>query len=332
MPLHLLAAASFASAMLAASVSIQNGSAVVAGASCPSLTVRVRGAAGGLLGECTASAGKLTFTPRFPFQPGVAYEAVLGTEVTPFEIPKPAAERTHVVAVYPSADRIPDNQLKFYVQFSAPMSRGEVYKRVRLINQRGEQERFAFLELDQELWNRETTRVTLLFDPGRVKRGVKPNRDDGVPLRVGERYRFVVDAAWPDGNANALEAGFEKSFTVVASDREPIDPEKWRIAAPKAGTRDPLVIRFGEPLDRAMLDSALRVAGVEGAVASRARETEWAFTPATPWRPGSYVVETDTMLEDLAGNKIGREFDIDINDGKQRQLERVWMKLPFRVQ
>ena len=329
----LLAAASlvFPAKVAAAGVSIIDGKAVLTGASCSALTVRVKGASGPLLGECQAQSGKLTFTPRFPFSPGVHYEAVLGNVAAPFEIPKPKLEPAHVAAVYPSINRIPDNQLKFYIQFSAPMSRGEVYKRIRLMNNRGEREAYTFLELDQELWNRETTRITLLFDPGRVKRGVKPNRDAGVPLRVGEHYTFIVDGAWLDGNGNAMGKEFRKEFTVVESDRTPIDTAKWVITAPKAGTREPLVIRFGEPLDHAMLDSAIQVTGVDGQPASRANEIEWSFTPKSPWKAGAHTLEVDTMLEDLAGNKVGREFDIDTRDQRERQMERVWKKIPFQV-
>jgi len=320
-----------AATLTAASVSVVDGKAVIDTGTCSSLVVRVKGADGGLLGDCQVQGGKLSFTPRFPFRPGVAYEAVVAGTVLPFELAKPKTEPARVVAVYPSSDRIPDNQLKFYIQFSAPMSRGEAYKHIRLMNDRGEEEQGAFLQIDQELWNRETTRVTLLFDPGRVKRGVKPNRDDGPPLRVGEKYTFIVDSGWLDSNGNPVGADFRKQFTVVESDRTGIDTAKWSIAPPKAGTRDPLLIRFGEPLDRAMLESAIQVSGVEGDIAPRANETEWTFTPRAPWTAGAHTIEADTMLEDLAGNKIGREFDIDIKDQRERQLDRIWKKIPFRI-
>ena len=40
-------------------------------------------------------------------------------------------------------------------------------------------------------------RLTLLFHPGRVKRGVGPNEALGPPLRSGETFRLVVDAVHP---------------------------------------------------------------------------------------------------------------------------------------
>ena len=44
---------------------------------------------------------------------------------------------TVVEAVYPTAERLPENQLKFYLHFSAPMSRGEAYRRVQLLDEKG---------------------------------------------------------------------------------------------------------------------------------------------------------------------------------------------------
>ena len=40
-------------------------------------------------------------------------------------------------------------------------------------------------------------------------------------------------------------------------------------------------------------------------------ETRWSFTPAEPWRPGAYQLLALDILEDLAGNQIGRAFEVD---------------------
>ena len=37
-----------------------------------------------------------------------------------------------------------------------------------------------FLELDEELWSTDGRRFTLLFDPGRIKRGLKPTGGGGA--------------------------------------------------------------------------------------------------------------------------------------------------------
>ena len=88
-----------------------------------------------------------------------------------FVLPKPSSIATKVAAVYPSKSALPENQLKFYVHFCAPMSRGEAYERIHLSNERGEEVEFPFLELGEELWDDSGTRFTLFFDPGRIKLG-----------------------------------------------------------------------------------------------------------------------------------------------------------------
>ena len=67
------------------------------------------------------------------------------------------------------------------------MSRGEVYRRVRLVGEQGDVD-LPFLELGEELWDPEGRRLTLLFDPGRIKRGLKPREDAGQILQPGKRY------------------------------------------------------------------------------------------------------------------------------------------------
>ena len=48
---------------------------------------------------------------------------------------------------------LPANELKLYIYFSAPMSRGEAWKHIHLLDDAGKPVPLAFLELDQELWD-----------------------------------------------------------------------------------------------------------------------------------------------------------------------------------
>ena len=50
-----------------------------------------------------------------------------------------------------------------------------------------------FLELDEELWSPDGTRFTLIFDPGRIKRGLKPREEVGPVLEAGKSYSLVID-------------------------------------------------------------------------------------------------------------------------------------------
>jgi hypothetical protein len=102
---------------------------------------------------------------------------------------------------------------------------------------------------------------------------------------------------------------------VVAADEQPIDPSRWQIAAPAASGRSPVVVTFPEPLDHGLLMRALGIrrdgAPVAGDVQVEANETRWRFTPREPWRAGTYHLLALDILEDLAGNQIGRAFEVD---------------------
>jgi hypothetical protein len=194
------------------------------------------------------------------------------------------------------------------------MSRGDSYRRVRVVEADGRDVPDAFLELGEELWDASGTRLTLLFDPGRIKRGVKPNEDIGSPLVGGRRYALVIDAAWLDAEGNPLARGFRKPFRVAAFDDKQPEPRRWRIAAPPAGTRHALVVEFDEPLDRALVEHMLAIRDamgrtLGGRIAIDGEETRWRFEPEQPWQAGAYELLVDAALEDRAGNSVGRAFE-----------------------
>ena len=124
-----------------------------------------------ILGTQTTQGRDRVFTPRFPLQPGVRYRASVANGA-PFVFELPQRERSTAVArvthVYPSAAVLPENQLKFYVEFATPMARGEAYRRLRLLDAKGAPVELPFLELQEELWDERQQRFTLYFDPGRV--------------------------------------------------------------------------------------------------------------------------------------------------------------------
>jgi hypothetical protein len=294
-----------------------------------------------MLGSYTVDNGALTFRPRFPLAPGVRSRAVFhppgrSTTEAVFEGRRvDLAPSTRVEQVYPSIDLLPDNQLKFYVHFSAPMSRGDAWRHIHLLDQTGAQVELPFLEVDQELWDREYKRLTVLFDPGRIKRGLVPLADAGPAIEDGKQYTLVVDRDWLDGRGAPLTAGFRKPFRVGPADRTPPDTAQWRLTAPKAGTSDALVVNFPKPMDYALLMRLLDVTSAGGRIAGTAtvgrQETEWRFVPVEPWKAGAYSLVADTSLEDLAGNRIGRAFDVDTFERVTEHLSTKTVSLPFHA-
>jgi hypothetical protein len=296
------------------------------------------------------AAKRVRFVPRYPLEPGLTYRAVFdrgaltgGPRASQELIREvfPIAQgdirpKTVVTHIYPSVGRLPENHLKFYIHFSAPMSRGEAYRHVHLIDADGKEVENVFLELGEELWDGNQQRFTLLFDPGRVKRGLQPREELGPVLVEGRTYSLMVDADWRDAAQVALKDGAKKTFSVGPPDEKALDPAAWRIESPAAGSAEPLVVRFGEPLDHAQIERVVWVATesgqkVPGSISTSDDETCWRFTPARAWAPGRYQLVAETTLEDLAGNSIGRPFEVDEFDPVQKRIETKSVSIPFTI-
>jgi hypothetical protein len=299
------------------------------------------GAAGGdvppLLGTYTVESSELVFRPRFPLSPGLHVRAVFQPPDGPrvesaFDVPaaSPLTSTTRVEHVYPSSGTLPANALKLYVYFSAPMQKGDSWKHLHLLLD-GVPVEYPFLELDQELWDRDQRRFTVLFDPGRIKRGLASLAEAGPALEEGHNYTLVIDRDWLDGRGTPLSSEFRKNFRAAPADRVPPDPKTWRVTPPHSGSVEPLVIYFPKPLDYALLQHELEVTGVGGKVSVERDETEWRFTPDSPWRAGSYAIVIRTTLEDLAGNHINRAFDVDTFDPITHTVATDTVTLPLRI-
>lgn len=277
------------------------------------------------------------FLPQFPFQPGVRYRATFTPRdqkpvSSTFEIPVEKFESTTVVSqIYPTADLLPENLLKFYLYFSAPMSGGHIYEHIQLANDRGQPVELPFLEIDEELWSPDMTRLTLFLDPGRIKRGVKPLEEVGPALEAGKSYSLTISSNWLDARGVPLKQSFQKEFRVTDSDREPPDLAAWKITPPKSGTRDPLHITFSDPLDHALALRMIRLLDVPGNATLSQHEKLWSFTPAESWRAGQHRLFVQSTIEDLAGNNIGKPFEVDLFSGIEKRITHQTVSREFQI-
>lgn len=299
----------------------------------------------------------LRFEPLFPLDPRVAHRVVFDPARLPLA-PQRGADTwrgvpvtrmtgvvatrgvplTRVVQMFPP-EVLLENQLPVYLQFSSPMGRRPARDYVRVLDEAGREVVDAFLPLDVSLWNADRTRCTLLFDPGRVKRGILPNAELGRPLTAGSRYTLVVRREWRDAEDRLLVEAFRREFRVLPAVMAAIEPASWQLTAPATGTRGPLTVSFPRALDHALAERALVVRGpggrqVEGAVELDDAAMEWHFTPSAAWQAGAHQLRTLSVLEDPAGNRVGRAFDADprqegsVVEGGDMNTEAV---IPFEV-
>lgn len=303
-----------------------------------------------MLGEYSVTGRAVRFTPRYPLEPGLKYRAVFhagglpgksgdGKLVLSTVLAAPAraaAPATTLTRVYPGSAVIPENLLKFYLHFSAPMSRGQIYDHIHLRDESGRTVELPFLEIDEELWDPAMTRLTLFIDPGRIKREVKPLEEIGPSLQAGHSYTLVIDRAWQDANGKPLREDFVKRFRVSPPDRDPPDPKQWRITPPGPGTRESLTVVFPEPMDHALAERVIWVTRENGATwhgeASLADDDRhWQLKPAQAWTVGRYYLRVETTIEDLAGNNIGKPFEVDLFDRVDRTIKSPTVQVAFEV-
>jgi hypothetical protein len=297
-----------------------------------------------IAGRYAVTGRSVTFTPRFPFDPGRAYRvrfdrATLGAPeqnaiVTSIVRLPAAATRAgaEVVAIHPAVPVVPENLLRMYVEFSAPMGSKQAGDFVRLIDRTSGQDAVveeAFLPVEADFWSRDHKRYTLFLDPGRVKRGILPNRARGRPLREGRAYALDIAAGWPDENGQPLKRAFRHEFKAGPAITSGIDASAWRIAAPAPGTRERLVVDFEHALDHAVTTRALGIeqngVAVAGTGTIEPGDTRWVFVPLAAWQPGAYRLTAQPFLEDPQGNQIGRAFEVLVDTPRDPNPE------PFRV-
>jgi hypothetical protein len=307
-----------------------------------------------MLGTYSLTGTTLRFTPRYPLRAGLKYRVTLFPSIPEQETGSDPGQRdaplcldvmvpeagatapTEVAQVYPTSAALPENQLRFYIRFSAPMGRGEAYEHLRLLKADGRPVDLPFLEIGEELWDASGERLTLLIDPGRIKRGVKPLEDLGPALQAGQTFTLVIDAGWKNAAGRPLKKEFRKTFKVVAPLRKAIEPAQWKIIPPRSDSKDPLIVRFERSLDRGLLEHTLSVSSPNGdTLAGRITiaddERRWEFRPETRWITGGHQLIVDTSLEDTAGNRIGVPFEVDVTGTISKRTLPESVRIPFTV-
>ena len=306
-----------------------------------------------VLGSYSIEAGLVRFTPMFPLDPGRAYVVtfdpsryvdvktrlpVVSVVALPARTTTPTAR---VARVYPTANVLPENQLKVYIYFSEPMRASNGLPYVKLLDETGNEVRSAFLPLGDVLgtglWDPARQRYTVFFDPGRIKQGLVLSAELGRSVDEGATYTLLVDNAWPDAKGNPLVEGFQKEFRVGPPDTEPIDLARWDLSElPGQGTREGLVVSFSEPLDHGLLSRALRVTTrsgdpIEGEIEISEGETVWTFLPHEEWAGGGHSILVFSFLEDLAGNRVGAPFEISALEPVEASRDSESFEIQFSI-
>jgi hypothetical protein len=221
---------------------------------------------------------------------------------------------TEVTHVFPSCGILPENLLRFYVCFSNSMQRGCALEEISLLDCDGQPVADALYRPPVELWDRTMRCLTVLLDPGRLKRWVGPNVALGPPLKAGQQYTLEIGPRIVDQHGRSLAESFRKQFLVSDPVRQLINLENWKVLSPATGSRDALVLTFPRPLDWALLLRTIMIQSrdgsvIDGQIVVDQGERRCIFTPKSSWAPRVYHVRVSSELEDVCGNDMAGPFD-----------------------
>ena len=219
------------------------------------------------------------------------------------------------IRISPHAEVLPANTLRFYIHF--PSSAEAHFDRDHLwLLDDGEQVvRDPFLVLSQELWSLDGRRLTVLMEPGRIKRGLGADPVHQPALVVGQTYSLLVTA-----RRQTARHTFRVSDPVLQA----IDETHWRLVSPTVGSLDPAAVHFDRVMDAALCEDETAVLTPSGEVwqtrvSLTPDGTAMRLVPRDPWGAGRHRLIVSDRLEDVCGNRLGEALDHPLGaDGPPR--------------
>jgi hypothetical protein len=215
------------------------------------------------------------------------------------------------IRISPRSKVLPANTLRFYIHF--PRSGDAHFDRdhLWLLNDKEQVVRDPFIILPQEPWSIDGCRLTVLMEPGRIKRGLGADATHEPTFVVGRTYSLVV---------TALGETARHTFRVSDPVLEAVDETRWRVVPPTAGNLDPAVVHFDRVMDAALCEDEIGVqtpAGevVQTRVSLTPNGTAARLIPSHPWRAGQHRLVVSERLEDVCGNRLGEALDHELGAG-----------------
>jgi arylsulfatase A-like enzyme len=278
---------------------------------------------------------RLVFEPRFALQPGRNYRVRFRGNELRAEVHEPLTQvlvraretgqgvspPPRLLSVSPCGPQLPQNVLRMYLHFSQPMAQGHACDYIRFCKADGSAMERPWLAMQQELWSPDGKRLTLLFDPGRIKQGLARRQLLGPPFQIGEEYQLIVSGRWKSADtAGGVPLGEDCRYSFSIGPPDGVQPTvvRWRIVVPRPDTLDPLTVVFEEPLDHGMLQHSLTVVSASddttlpGTVQVSGEGLSWQFHPQGAWSAGDYLLVANPRLEDRVGNSLAQPFERDL--------------------
>ena len=217
------------------------------------LQVRLKGSQTPIAGKVSVVETGVRFEPSIPFTNGLDYEVIHESKVIFTFKPDPYLPPPKVVTIYPKSDVLPENFLKFYIEFDQSMGIGKVYDHIHLYSN-NQKIHNPFLKLQPELWDVTKRILTIWIDPGRIKTDLGPNVHHGPVLQKGLSYQLRIDTGIVSASGIPIKQGYTKEFIVNQPDKISPNIDNWTITTPSALSFDSLSINLHEKMDYSIIN------------------------------------------------------------------------------
>jgi hypothetical protein len=241
------------------------------------------------------------------------------------------------IQVFPSADVLPENLLRFHLRFSRVPDVFDVNEDLRLVDGSAAAKKTVahpFLDLSEGLWSADGLTLTVLLHPGRIKSGLASYEALGAAIQNTRRYELQmrVNAVLGEVVAANCEWFTLKRFSVTQAFTHSIDANAFVVTPPRADTRSPLVIELGHIADRLAVENFLAITDDENAIIpadidTSDSETTIQIRPQTTWRVGTYAIHFGSEFEDVSGNRFGAPFESNAAGTFEQQTTRLLVSI-----
>jgi hypothetical protein len=236
-----------------------------------------------------------------------------------------AALAENGIQVFPSANEIPANLLRFHLRFDEVPDVFDIGTAIRLIDVNEAVVDHVFLDLNEGLWSADGLTLTVMLHPGRIKTGLVASGNLGSAFREYDQYELqlrrehlpFLQGRSPSSASAANEWVCIKRFTAIAAITTAIDAQSLLLSAPNAHSLNPLSITFPRSIDRLAAENYARLSNATDAVLDVQIEADSAertiyFVPRHAWPSGPVKVHFSGDFEDVSGNRLSSAFAKDV--------------------
>ncbi len=224
-----------------------------------------------------------------------------------------------LIQVFPSADVLPENLLRFHLRFSQSPEVFDVTEHLRLIDTSNTTNQIVchpFLDLNDGLWSADGLTLTVMLHPARIKSGTFSHAKLGMAIGDTRSYQLQVQGGF---EANEFVSGKGtwltlKRFSVTHAINSSIDISSLVVDLPRIETRTVMSIKIRRIVDQLAIENLITMTDEHSAIvpiefATSDSGTTILLTPKIVWIAGTYLIHFSSEFEDVCGNRFGVSFE-----------------------